>query len=373
MKTNHKTGFTLIELLVVISIIGMLMGLLLPAVQAAREAARRMECMNNQKNLALAILGYEAARKELPSMRKNHMVNTLENQDAFKNDSQVNWIVMIMPYMELNSLYNQFQERSPALANGVPFLKILKCSSSTKDFTVMGGASAPTSYVVNCGPQNLDGGTNMYADKGADVFYEPAVAFPNDRTNGTVGKDMGIFFDRRAGRGTNPITLCTTTTNLDFISSADGTSNTILLSENEDATYWIKSIGLTGGTPNKAIVASGDDYQIGFTLPYASATMGNNSSSTFFNDTFLTDVANSGTGPARIGVGKGLAYTADYPGGNGNEYMALYKFARPSSNHTGIVVTALVDGSVKTLSDDVDHYLYAHLCMPKDGTTTSFP
>src|SRR4051812_2640418 len=63
---RKRRGFTLVELLVVIAIIGILVALLLPAIQAAREAARRSQCQNNLKNVSLAVLNYESARKTLP-------------------------------------------------------------------------------------------------------------------------------------------------------------------------------------------------------------------------------------------------------------------------------------------------------------------
>jgi prepilin-type N-terminal cleavage/methylation domain-containing protein len=86
-------GFTLVELLVVIAIIGTLVGLLLPAVQTAREAGRRMSCANNLKQVGLGIVNYEQARKTYPSGRDT------------KNQFGVSWAFRLLPYVEQAQIY----------------------------------------------------------------------------------------------------------------------------------------------------------------------------------------------------------------------------------------------------------------------------
>ena len=109
-------GFTLIELLVVIAIIGILVGLLLPAVQSVREAARRTQCMNNARQLGLAVMNYESATKFLPPSRwsKNNTDKVVTNsQGTVTLSSGIatadhSWLTLILPYIEQTSLGDQY-------------------------------------------------------------------------------------------------------------------------------------------------------------------------------------------------------------------------------------------------------------------------
>ncbi len=92
-------GFTLVELLVVIAIIGILVALLLPAIQAAREAARRAQCQNHLKNLSLAVLNYESAKKKFPP----GFVSQPSEVEAW------GWAVFILPYLEEQGIYDRLK------------------------------------------------------------------------------------------------------------------------------------------------------------------------------------------------------------------------------------------------------------------------
>ena len=168
MSRSSRSAFTLVELLVVISIIGMLIALLLPAVQAAREAGRRTQCINSQKNVALAVHSFEAARApngRLPGFG-NHIGTTYgdmadQTPQSSGADAQrvinASWLVSLMPYMEQTPVWERWTNRD-ADANGDSAPRprvtwpILHCPSDPPP----GSQSMHSSYAANCGRYDLD-------------------------------------------------------------------------------------------------------------------------------------------------------------------------------------------------------------------------
>ncbi|HET6425819.1 MAG TPA: DUF1559 domain-containing protein, partial [Planctomycetaceae bacterium] len=121
-EVRRSRGFTLIELLVVIAIIAILIALLLPAVQQAREAARRTQCRNNLKQLGLAIHNYVDNYSTLPINRYGDYVYSSVWNGPYEDSRSWSWLVSIMPYVEASPLYNMLNFENTAL-NDSPYLK----------------------------------------------------------------------------------------------------------------------------------------------------------------------------------------------------------------------------------------------------------
>ncbi|KAA1261137.1 Type II secretion system protein G precursor [Rubripirellula obstinata] len=124
-KREKRAGFTLVELLVVIAIIGVLVGLLLPAVQAAREAARRMSCSNNFKQIGLAIHNYHSAYKMLPISgggTTDPVTTANWRPSETSNNGKLSWLVGLTPFIEQQAIWEQISNpmNVDALGNSPP-------------------------------------------------------------------------------------------------------------------------------------------------------------------------------------------------------------------------------------------------------------
>lgn len=208
MKTKHH-GFTLVELLVVIAIIGILVGLLLPAVQAAREAARRMSCSNNSRQLGLAMHNYESAHGKLPFGWNTH--GTL-------------WSAMILPFIEQDNIYKtlHFTESGPGnWGSG---------SENTRATETVISAfrcpSMPLPEHMNYNGITLRVPTSYRGNAGNDISSDDTSTRPIPNTKSMEMIDLnGIFYACSATR---------------FADVRDGLSNTIFVGESQTDPDFVK-------------------------------------------------------------------------------------------------------------------------------------
>ncbi|MDX1947573.1 MAG: DUF1559 domain-containing protein [Pirellulaceae bacterium] len=118
ISAHRRPGFTLVELLVVIAIIGVLVAILLPAVQAAREASRRSSCGNKLRQLMIAAHNYHDSQRQLPTGAINTRPNTVWDEPTKQCDGHAaNWLVLILPQLERNELYDDYTKQYRANPN----------------------------------------------------------------------------------------------------------------------------------------------------------------------------------------------------------------------------------------------------------------
>jgi prepilin-type processing-associated H-X9-DG protein len=288
-RKDARSTFTLIELLEVIAIIAILIGLLLPAVQKVREAAARMSCQNNLKQLALGVHLYHDSNQKLPHGAEMD----IDPSNAFV--AGTTWLVYILPNIEQGNVYTQYNTQADYrtagnLAVGTMSMKLYHCPSGSKAVTGNGGEQSG----------GVPNDTTHYYGIMGPGSSAVALGYPvtNFGTNGAYATPpsagMLISWDVTMGlRGTVTLTDVT-----------DGTSNTIMIGERSN------------------------NLPIGMNSDYRSWVRGNNAGS---------------------GATKNMSYpinSTNYTGSNFNDISM-------GSNHTQGANFAMGDGSVRFVNQSV--------------------
>lgn len=208
-----RKGFTLVELLVVIAIIGTMVGMLLPAVQSAREASRQSNCKANLTQLHKAMQLYEESNEKLPGYVEPLGMKSVGSKD-------VSWVVMLLPYLDQPALWESWSK--PTSASGdTPGLAIVMCPSDPPDFEDFPALS----YVVNAG--NI---ANEPDDICNDISEKPGNGMFYDRTRGL--NDQRDLAPQCMGQKTDPVIQ------VSFAHVKDGLTQTLMMSESLRTVTW---------------------------------------------------------------------------------------------------------------------------------------
>ena len=310
-RSRVANGFTLIELLVVIAIIAVLIALLLPAVQKGREAAARMQCASNLKQIALATHGYHDAHNLFP-------VNTLPpgNGPYGSKTRGWSWLARLLPYLEQDNLQRQTGLPNATLYEGrvaaATPVKLFLCPSDNASSRPVRSDAADLGKLLEVGSQKMDAGTSNYKGVAGANWAWGEPRWQNLGTNGSrdgLTRGDGIFY------------RCDFRTPRTLLSITDGTSNTFMTGED---------------IPEKNLWCS---------WPYA----------------------NNAVGTCAIGPNARRTDGKDYAP---EDWQNVYSFR---SRHPGGLQFACADGSVHFVSDSISLPVYRALATIQGGEVAALP
>jgi prepilin-type N-terminal cleavage/methylation domain-containing protein/prepilin-type processing-associated H-X9-DG protein len=363
MRTRHR-GFTLIELLVVIAIIAVLIALLLPAVQSAREAARRSQCTNNLKQIGLAVHNYYSATQSVPPS------GTRTGNPGWNNDQPGRDFVQhysmkthLLPYLEQQQVYNAFnmmQWPGPIAAN-FPYRVYGGYANSTaylskiSSFLCPSDANPGNTNVANTNYPNNIGGNRAYAQVG----WTPNGPFYQMSWD-TAIRDVIAFDD-----------------------VTDGLSSTAIFSE------WVKGYGnlnqdglgmVYGGAGNPAVC----DYSLRGTpnadyVLYTTKCMNNTARFFAFKGEYwhIADTGRGGFYTHTVPPNQRSCYCSESGGRAGQTVLPLPNPEDPetligaSSYHPGGVNVLFMDGSVRFIKNSVNYQTWVAIATTAQAETVS--
>jgi prepilin-type N-terminal cleavage/methylation domain-containing protein/prepilin-type processing-associated H-X9-DG protein len=341
-------GFTLVELLVVITIIGMLIALLLPAVQRSRETARQLQCLNNIRQLAIATVSYETSKTQLPALSqivkrsadkyvtiiydapsRKFGVDEIQTTDMTKV-AGLSWAAMLLPRLERGDIWDQIQTVGTIVP--APSLPVFTCPSDTDLLSQPDVAGI--SYSANAGAWDRDSSGNFQ--------YKTS-------TGDTV--DNGLFFDaaeyaRQNNSPTSPL--------MRISAIKDGAGTTLLFAENNTKAYTNSNATIFSWLGASDRFSAEQQFGFNWVVAYPPQILSGANPS-----------LSSATTTMQERIGKvGNVDINDTT--NVIPFMALRPyFSRPSSPHTSGANVAFCDGHASFMRDDMDYKVYQALMTPR--------
>jgi prepilin-type N-terminal cleavage/methylation domain-containing protein/prepilin-type processing-associated H-X9-DG protein len=334
---RRRPGFTLIELLVVIAIIAVLIALLLPAVQAAREAARRAQCVNNLKQLGLAMQNYHDVNVAFPPTAMSVPNAATQNDFSMK--------ARLTPFLEQSAAFNS--------------LNMSYASTTAYNWTVrtiqLNVLLCPSDMDVPCGTTALNGvsgqiGHTSYGNNIGTIY----------NINGGVLDGPAYLMGQTAYGGTVTIAMIT-----------DGTSNTAIFSE------WIQGMNKTPGDGKHQIYVASTPFSSTTPTPLLTLRASCQSSSTWYPAGANPPDDRKGEEWLNQNCSEGGCYshimTPNQKGcfHQGQGEHTIYTIVGAQSNHAGGVNVAMLDGSVRFVKDSVSATTWWALATKSGGEVIS--
>ncbi len=350
MPTKNKAGFTLIELLVVIAIIGVLISLLLPAVQAAREAARRMSCTNNLKQMGVALQNFHATHNRFPAGYISHPTNDGTVPSGVRIDPTTwdaapgwGWAAQLLPYLEQGNVAQSIDQAEPiwapeyadTIATRLPVFLCPSATGGTEPFAVQ---DEPGDPLMIAGSEIVVGRSHYVASHGQESCWGECGA----TTTGEIFTDIYnsitqvVQIDGDVSRVADGPFYRNSRTRMRDIT--DGTSNTIFLGEHSSALSEKTWVGVIPGAfthPNFASPENGSDAAATLTLVHAGPSGGE------------LDI-----------LGVPIIHPINFP---------TFHVGQMVSEHPGGGNIGLGDSSVRFVSEDINLILFAELSSIAEG------